>query len=119
METIRSAKVLRCDSQMFASDILALLAAHKDDLPPECFLRGLADYSAPGDLVSLPNRLTWFGEWSGHSYFKVFLPHVAPNICGVLEVIWTWSDGDATGLRIVDGKVTQPDVILTLAPEET
>lgn len=118
-ENIRYAKVLRCDAQMFASDILALLTAHRDDLPPECFLRGLADYSAPGDLVSLPKRLTWFGEWSGHSYFKVFLPHVAPMICGVLEIIWTWSSGDPTGLRIVDGNVTQPDVILTLAPEET
>lgn len=119
-ENIRSAKVIRCDAWMLASNVLALLAAHKDDLPPECFLRGLTDYAAPTDLVPLDSkRFRWFGEWSGHSYFKVFLPHVAPMICGVLEVVWKWSDGDATGLRVADGHVTQPNVVMTLAPEET
>lgn len=120
METIRSAKVLRCDAWMLASVVLDLIAKHKDNLPPECFLLGMVDYSAPGDLVPLdPKRFRWFGEWSGNSYFETFLPHVAPKICGTLEVIWTWSDGDPSGLRVVDGKATTPDVVMTLAPEET
>lgn len=119
-ENIRSAKVLRCDAAMLAADVLNIIAKHRNNLPPECFLLGLADYTPPeGSVLLDPKRLRWFGEWSGHSYYEVFLPHVAPKIRGTLEVIWTWSDGDSTGLRIVDGKATEPDVVMALAPEAT
>ncbi len=62
-----------------------------------------------------PERFWWSGEWSGNSWNEVFIKKVAPKILGTLEAVVTWEGGDShSGLRIRNGKVTEPDVVMTL-----
>lgn len=65
-----------------------------------------------------PEKFWWSGECSGSAWTDFFIPRVAPKIMGTLEAVVTWEDGDShTGLRIVDGKVTEPEVIMVLAAD--
>lgn len=76
------------------------------------------------DLASLRDELRaskfwWSGECSGGTWEETFLPKIAPKIRGTIEAVVTWEGGDShTGLRIRDGKVTEPEVVMTLVAEE-
>lgn len=54
---------------------------------------------------------TWQGDFSGRTYKDIFLEKILPLTVGRLEAIVTWEDGDCvTGLRVIDGVVTEPKV---------
>lgn len=58
----------------------------------------------------------WNGEGSG-SGFHESLADVAKYIHGRIDAIATWEGGDSfSGIRIVDGKFTEPKVIQYLEP---
>jgi len=107
-----------CDARIKHSDVEALLERLEDDLPEGCFLHDLAE-AGPGEdgMVEIVD-LDWTGEGSGNS-FRGHFSEVAALVVGRLEAILVWEGGDSTtGLRIVDGKMTTPEVIQTLAPED-
>jgi hypothetical protein len=112
-------EVLNCDAKMLAKDVRRL--AKDRDLPECCFLEDLAtkEPDADGYIAIDADSLEWGGEFSGSSWKTVFLKKVAPTIRGTLEAIVTWEDGEFhTGLRIRDGKVTEPEVKMTLAEDK-
>ncbi len=96
-----------------------LLAEYEDDLPEGCFLR---DHVAPddNDMVAVSAASFWLGEGSGITYIghrKNIISRVLPCLRGRADLLLTWEGGDKhTGLRIVDGDWTEPDVVLLLAP---
>lgn len=116
---IDSANVLKCDAWMLAADIGELLAKHEDELPSDCFLHEMAEKEPDAEgRVLIGDDFAWRSEGSGNSWREVFLPHVAPKIHGTLEAVLTWEGGDShSGLRIRDGKVTEPNVVMALEDE--
>lgn len=64
-------------------------------------------------------RFEWCGECSGNAYHDGRLERLVKLLEGDADLILTWEGGDShTGLRIRSGKMTECDVIMTLAPEE-
>lgn len=117
---VDSFKVLRCDAWMLAADVAELLAKYEGDLPSNCFLYDVANRGPDEDgrMAIRADKFRWTGVWSGNSW-PVLIEHVAPKIHGTIEAVVTWAGGDSFGgLRIVDGKVTEPEVIQTLAVED-
>ena len=99
---------------MAMADVAELIATHEDDLPSECFLRDLADKEPDADgNVALGPDVEWCGVRSDKSFANV-LPKVAAKIRGTLEAIVLWDGYDPSGLRIVDGVMTEPKVKLVL-----
>lgn len=99
---------------MAMADVAELLATHEGDLPEDCFLLDVADKEPDADGDVAIERLTWRGESSGNSYYEVFMPNVAPKIKGDVDAIVYWRGYDPSGLRIRDGKVTEPNVVMSL-----
>ena len=109
--TWEGVKMLKRDLRRFA----------KGDHAESSFLYEHADCDADADgFVEIDReKFWWSGEGSGSSW-EHFIKKIAPKIRGTIEAVVTWEDGDShTGLRIVDGKVTEPDVVMALAPEAT
>ena len=100
------------------ADVIDLLARFDDELPEGCFLRDLCDEDdADEDGRHTIDAMDWSGSGSGRRFKDVF-PEVAKAIMGRVEAILVWEGGDSiTGLRIVDGVMTEPAVIQTLASE--
>lgn len=66
------------------------------------------------DRVQLTS-INWRCEGSGHSWYDVFLPIVAPRIHGEVQAIVYWEGGDSvTGIAVKDGKVLETEVVQTL-----
>lgn len=64
-------------------------------------------------------KLSWCGEGSGNSFEDVFVKKIAQHIMGKADLVYTWEGGDSlSGLRIIDGKVEECDVVQTLVPKE-
>ena len=67
------------------------------------------------DDYSFGGNLSWCGDFSGSSWRKVFLGQILPASRGTFEGYVVWEGGDSiTGLRVVDGVVTEPDVVVSL-----
>ncbi len=115
---VDSIEVLKCDAKMAAKDVRRLA---KLDLAESNFLEDLlvAEPDADGFVAIDPRKFWWSGEGSGSAYADIFIKKIAPKIIGTLEAVVTWEGGDSfTGLRIRNGKVTEPKVIMALAEEE-
>jgi hypothetical protein len=118
---ITSVETRSFDPWMTSRDVVRLLHEHRDELPECCFLEDVeaeAVMSLAGDSrVSLPS-LDWYGGGSGYS-LPLLLEIIAPFIHGRVEAIFTWEGGEeATGVIVLDGKVTECDVVQTLVPKE-
>lgn len=115
---VDSIEVLKCAAKMAAKDVRRLA---KLDLAESNFLEDLADVEpdADGFVAINPKKFWWSGEGSGSTWGDAFIAKIAPKIVGTLEAVVTWEGGDSfTGLRIRNGKVTEPKVIMALAEEE-
>lgn len=110
-------EVLKCEgARIKAKDAKRL--AKSGDLPECHFLEEIGAPDADGYIAINPDKFWWSGEGSGHAWTDFFIPKVAPKIMGTLEAVVTWEGGDShSGLRIVDGKVTEPEVIMALAAD--
>jgi hypothetical protein len=63
------------------------------------------------------NRMPWRCEGSGNSWdlFKQLLPH----FLGSADLIVTWEGGNGcSGLRLLNGKVTEHEVVMALGKEK-
>ena len=118
---------LKLKAWMHAADVKRLRKQFKDQLPEVCFLLKDGGCSPPRPgLVKLKDQeryrlkhLWWSGEGTGHSYYDIFLEHVAPCIQGEVQIAITWEGGDSlSGLKIKDGVVTKCDVKHKLVPKE-
>lgn len=92
-----------------------LVAKHERDLPEDCFLTdNRATRREPGGLRTIA-RLAWQGEGSGSSFDAVLVKSVLPRTQGTADFVVTWEGGDKhTGLRVVEGVVTQHEVVQAL-----
>ena len=63
------------------------------------------------------HNFSWGGCWSGHGY-EVLKKEFLPYFKGSADIIFTWEGGNShSGLRVVDGKVTEHEVIMALGDE--
>lgn len=113
---------LKCALTISANAARKLILKHESGVPEGNILEDLRD------ALTLPDRqeddpitlrhLSWYGEWSGNS-MDLLKEEILPKFIGVGEFILTWEGGDCvSGLRVVDGVVTEPEVTQTLAPDE-
>jgi hypothetical protein len=112
---------LTIKAHMTAKSIRTLFKAHCRNLPEDNFLENLHDSltgdEEDSDLIPLKN-VTWRCTGSGRTYEAIFIKKICPHIKGEVEVVFTWEGGDSqTGLRIRDGKVTRPKVLVALADD--
>lgn len=78
-----------------------------------------ARYDSESDCFILEKSFWWSGECSGRTY-ETLLMHVLPKIQGTLELMFVWEHGDSySGVRVVDGKVTQHEVEFKLGKERS
>jgi hypothetical protein len=60
----------------------------------------------------------WCGDGSGYNTYLVLRDKVLPAFRGSADLIITYERGDSfSGLRVVDGQVTEHDVVRTLGAE--
>lgn len=103
--------------RMLKRDLRRLADTEK---PGSNFLDEHAKQEADADgYVALDrSKFWWSSEWSGNSW-EHFIKNVATKILGIVEAVVIWEEGDSySGLRIRDGKVTEPKVVMALAEEE-
>lgn len=125
---VTSIKVLTLEANMPAKELVRLHAELAGDLPSQ---NVLADHRRVAEMVLAEpiaatwcvhlRSFAWTGEGSGGRWWEeIFKEKVAPHIRGLVEAIVTWEKGDhVSGLRIRDGVVTEPKVIMTLEEEAT
>ena len=109
------------DARMRVSDVRRLSKLLRG-CPESNFIdamnRALSDQAFADAEVLLPS-LQWRGEGSGSTYMEVFKEQVVPAIRGRVDAVLFWARGDSvSGLRIVDGVMTEPPVIMVLGQEE-
>lgn len=106
-------KVLKCKAWMSSADAKACMRLA--DLPECSFLEEMKRTDSKGRRFIDPKKFWWTGESSGNTWEPTFLAVIAQKIHGELEAIIFWEGGDTvSGLRIVDGVVTEHEVIMTL-----
>lgn len=115
---VSGVETLVCEATIAAGDVIRL----RDwcgYLPEDCFLHDIKREAASlggGDSRIAIKEFAWTGECSGNSW-DFLRDTVAQCIRGRIEAIVTWEGGDSvSGLRIVDGVMTEPRVIRTLEP---
>ena len=111
----------------------ALLAIAEDvDLPEGCFLHDMPLPGTTRTAVS-PRRPVppwdadteypigaprWYGEGSG-SRWNLLIEKVLPRTMGRADLVYCWERGeDFIGIRVVDGRVTEHEVVRTLGREK-
>lgn len=106
------------DTSVTLSGSLRILTIHVAgiqhlDIPEDCFAADLDPYSLEPDQEI--DDVNWRGEGSGHSFRDVLIAEILPLTTGSADVIFTWEGGDSfSGLRIVDGVVTEHKVVMAL-----
>lgn len=61
-------------------------------------------------------RFEWRGEGSGYT-FDALKAVVLPAFHGSADMVLSWEGGDHSGLRLLNGKVTEHEVIFALGKE--
>lgn len=119
---VDSIRVLKCDARIDVRDVLELQLTHSGELAESNLLESLSRKAARSDFaasfvhIDAPD-FVWNGEGSG-MFWHVFTEHIAPRIKGTVETFVMWNGGDFfTGLRIRDGVVTEPEIVMSLADE--
>jgi len=96
-------------------------ARGRDRLPEGNFIEEMGEvkeFFAP-ELWRPIDRLSWYSEGSGHAFQDVLIKKILPLTRGSADFSVVWENGDTiTGLRVVDGKVTEHEVIMTLGEEK-
>ncbi len=96
--------------------IVSLLATLEGDLPGDHLLSDFSDEEVEMDKV-YEVKPTWRSTWSGNSY-DTLLKKVLPETQGSADIVYTWEGGDFfTGVRVVNGVVTQHEVCMALGDE--
>jgi len=117
---IDTVQVLTLDAWMAEVDRDRLAVELKDELPERCFL---TEEDAFGPNESGTRKLlmfSWSGVWSGNSMGNGTFQRVAACLHGRIEAVLIWEGGDSiSGLRVVDGKVSNPAVVHALEAEES
>lgn len=89
-----------------------LIEEHGDDLPESSLLDYVAQKGAD-DCVEIKNP-SWCGSGSNYHYPKLFIK-ILEHTKGTADIMLTWEGGDSfVGFRVIDGKVTQHEVVRTL-----
>lgn len=123
-------QVITLDATMDARTVVRFCRELEADLPEQNLVsdhkrqaeEALDHEETMDPAVAIPLRsFAWTGEGSGGRWWEeVFKEKVAPAIRGLVEAIIIWErGGHVSGLRIRDGVVTEPRVIMTLEEEAT
>lgn len=103
------------DLTILNEDLKQLVTQYEKDLPEDCFITDNKTMSSSNSPTRTIRRLAWSGEGSGSSFDAVLVKAVLPRTRGIADFIVTWEDGDThTGLRVVNGVVTQHEVVHAL-----
>lgn len=100
---------------MRCGDVVELMARCRDELPESCFLRDLVedvdiDDPAGPDALQQIRSPNWQGECSGNGY-ELLRTQILPKTIGTATLLFIWEGGDSqSGLRVVDGVVTEGKV---------
>ena len=99
--------------------LLALLAEHAESHFPESSILTESWVNSCEDFRGMlfPKRVHWCGEGSG-STLEIFKKCLA-KFFGRVDLILTWEGGDShSGLRLLNGKVTEHEVVMALGKEK-
>jgi hypothetical protein len=103
---------------MSVTSVEEILRHEEDWLPEMNFMEGVKPFKVAKDGKYVIKKFEWCGTCSG-TFWPMLIDQIAPRIHGIIEAVLTWEGGDSvSGLRIKDGKVSQPKVVLTLAEDD-
>lgn len=118
---IDSIDILASDGFCIPRPKLEALRKELGDEVPECsvvsehFINDCEEFRG----MLFPKRFEWSGEWSGNS-FDVLRDRVLPAFLGSVDLAITWEGGDShSGLRLVNGVVTEHEMTMALGKERT
>lgn len=104
--------------------LLDLMANIEEDLPEGCFLHDLTDDLPKGatwspDVEYPIEHPDWYGDGAGSSW-DILIEKIFPRTRGQIDIIYCWEGGESyTGIRVIDGVVTEHEVIRSLGAEKT
>lgn len=96
--------------------IAVAVAQQQIDLPESSFLEEMVGHLKE-DRYLIPEDAFWWCDESSDWTWPVFLERVAPLIKGRIEAYVIRENGEITGLRIDNGKVSEPAVRIELDME--
>lgn len=90
----------------------------QEELPEDCFLYERPELDPNDPDRVLIKSLNWRGCGSGGT-FDSLREKILPKVHGRIDAVFVWEGGDSvSGLRVVDGKVTEHSVTYVLGEEE-
>ena len=115
---ISHCETLKCDAWLSVADVEEILNHEEDWLPEMNFMEKATPFQVAKAGKYVIKEFTWCGTCSGH-FWGTFIDDIAPRIKGTIEAVITWEGGESVrGLRIKDGKVSQPKVVVSLAEDD-
>jgi hypothetical protein len=114
---ITHCETLKCSAWISADDVEEILKHEEGWLPEMSFMDGVKPFKVAKKGKYTIKEFRWCGTCSGR-FWEFLLNEIGPRIHGTIEAILTWDGGNSvSGLRIKNGKVTEPDVIQSLAED--
>jgi hypothetical protein len=115
---ISHCETLKCDAWISSEDVEEILKHEDEWLPEMNFMQDVKPFQVAKAGKYVIKEFEWCGTCSGYFWDKLLL-NIAPKIHGTIEAVVTWEGGDSvSGLRIKDGKVSQPKVVVSLAEDD-
>lgn len=112
---IDTIKILKIDAWMYEADRVRLLEELRQTLPEDYFLDDVDAFGPPTPEGKRQlKKLTWRMTYSGNSFYNGAFAKVVACIHGQVEAVVVWDSGNISGLRIVEGKMKEPEVGFTL-----
>ncbi len=109
-------ETLKNDKFRISGTNIRKIRAMNIHLAEQNFLEDMPEKPKSTEFYLIEN-LTWYGTGSGSGGgFDTLTEKVLPLTLGTYEAAVYWEGNGAEGLRVVDGVVTQPKLLMSLEP---